>query len=121
VTDQSPRKYYVYFIVTHEPKGQRVLYIGKGTGDRDKRHLNYARLGYKAPLWQAIRDRWFLGYKVEAIRVETDLTESAALLAEKFWIDHHGRATLYNAVLGGTTNGALVTRGQKRRPIKPKE
>jgi hypothetical protein len=115
------RKYYVYFIVAHEPKGRRVLYIGKGTGGRAERHLNYARLGYKAPLWQAIRDRWFLGYKVEAIRVETDLTELEALAAEKFWIDHHGRATLYNAVLGGTANGALVVRGQKRRPTRPKE
>jgi hypothetical protein len=114
-------KYYVYAVVATGPKGQRVLYIGKGTGDRDKRHLNYARLGYKAPLWQAIRDRWFLGHKVEVVRLLDNLTESAALEAERFWVDFYGRSTLYNAVLGGTTNGALVTRGQKRRPTKPKE
>jgi hypothetical protein len=115
------KKYYVYAVVATGPKGRRVLYIGKGTGDRDKRHLNYARLGYKAPLWQAIRDRWFLGHGVEVVRLADHLTESAALEAERFWVDLYGRATLYNAVLGGTTNGALVVRGQKRRPTKPKE
>jgi hypothetical protein len=93
-------KYYVYAVVATGPQGQRVLYIGKGTGDRD---------------------RWFLGHKVTVARLVNNLTEPAALEAEKFWVDLYGRSTLYNAVLGGTTNGALVTRGQKRRPIKPKE
>jgi hypothetical protein len=113
-------KYYVYAVVATGPKGQRVLYIGKGTGDRDKRHLNYARLGYKSPLWQAIRDHWFLGHEVTVVRLANNLTEPAALAAEKWWVDFYGRSTLLNATLG-SSDGALVVRGQKRRPTKPKE
>lgn len=100
LTDQQ--RFYVYVIAV----GGKVVYVGKGRGDRMLTHL---RSSHNPTLRDTITHARKTGASVRARRIVSGLTEHEALRIERVLIcRHHARLT--NASLGGRSSAECALR-----------
>ena len=80
------------------------IYIGKGQGDRDRRHLTPNHLKMTDPFHTELRRLKKLGIEVEILRLFKELSEQEALAKEEALIEHFGirpEGILYNSKASG--------------------
>jgi hypothetical protein len=92
-------KFYVYEII--DPRNGETFYVGKGKGDRLKRHLTPSYLKLNHPKSERIREIVDEGFDPLFVKVEEGLDEYEAFRLEKRTIDKIGLENLTNKVCGG--------------------
>src|SRR5688572_8701456 len=88
----SSGKYYVYFLL-HK---SGVIYVGKGVGERIRRHWRNAEKGVISPLYDYMRLAWTNGEKITYHIAGLADSENHALTLEACYIRHFGRDKLLN-------------------------
>lgn len=111
---QKPIGCYVYALV--EAAGERIVYVGKGTGDRMHHHLRDARNGRVSGMKKYIGLRHAIedGLMIEARCIEDGMTEPQALRFERALICRIGFEKLLNSHAGEfTADERAVMRGEE--------
>lgn len=115
--NRSPTKYYVYLL----KDGDRVFYVGKGTGKRMYQHVAAARSGKKvSPCLNKIRKMERQGRRVTYERVFLTDNAEEAYRTEAELIARFGIATLTNLTHGGEGSRRVTTSPQHRERIRVK-
>lgn len=113
---------YVYLLLC--PQHQRILYVGKGTGNRMHHHVRDARNGVVTATkkFKALCEFLSNGYEPVAVVLTADLTSREAIRLERRVIASIGLDNLANALPGQTSmNERLLHRlswlSTKRKPF----
>ena len=105
-----------YYVYVYLDKDQIPLYVGKGHGNRDRKHLSECRQegDTKCPYWHnKLREILRLGERYFIVRVIENVSEPEAFDWEIWLIAHWGRrdkgtGILYNQTDGGDGASGLV-------------
>ena len=111
--------FFVYVYVDHNTGNP--IYIGKGCGSRDVRHIAIAKKGeIKGHLYNWIRKYYSINHKWPVpFKIADKMDEQTALDLERGLIDFYGRVSLDTGSLFNLSEGGLGNAGFKRGKLSP--
>lgn len=111
--------FFVYVYVDHNTGNP--IYIGKGCGSRDVRHIAIAKKGeIKGHLYNWIRKYYSINHKWPVpFKIADKMDEQTALDLERGLIDIYGRVSLGTGSLFNLSEGGLGNAGFKRGKLSP--
>ena len=107
ITVEAPSVAERFYVYTYSYPDGTPFYVGKGTGRRDKRHLEQAKYAKKVKSWCAKIVKGLLGENKMPIikRIIENIDEELALLIEAECIDKYGRRDIGTGILVNATDG----------------
>ena len=107
VTISAPAVAERFYVYTYSYPDGIPFYVGKGTGRRDKRHLEQAKYAKKATSWciKVVKSLLKQGKMPIIKRIITDIDEELALLIEQEYISKYGRKDINTGILVNCTDG----------------
>ena len=109
-----------FYVYTYSyPTGEH-FYVGKGTGNRDKRHLRDAKTLDKAVSWcqKLIKNLLKKGEEPVIGRIIDNIDNELACLIEQEYIAKHGRKDIGTGVLVNCTEGGDGGHGYSKETLK---
>jgi len=107
ITISAPAVAERFYVYTYSYPDGTPFYVGKGTGRRDKRHLEQAKHAKKVKSWCAKIVKSLIKKDQYPIihRIIDNIDEELALLIEQEYIDKYGRRDINTGILVNATDG----------------